>query len=131
MKRGVRYTKAQKVATKEKFIELLKKSGGILKPACEALHMSRQTVLDWRKEDPEFDKACLEACELFLDEAESRLYAAVRRGNFKAVKFYLEHKGRSRGYDQHQDIDLTASVIRPRVIFEDDPERNQQDPETN
>ena len=123
MKRGVRYTKTQKAATKEKFIEQLKKSGGILKPACEALHMSRQTVLDWRKEDPDFDRACAEACELFLDEAESRLYAAVRRGNLKAIKFYLERKGRSRGYDLHQDIDLTATVLRPRVVFEgEDPQ---------
>ena len=85
--------------------------------------MSRQTVLDWRKEDPDFDRACAEACELFLDEAESRLYAAVRRGNLKAIKFYLERKGRSRGYDLHQDIDLTATVLRPRVVFEgEDPQ---------
>ncbi len=118
MTRGHRYTKAQKKVIKDKFIEALMKSGGVLKPACEALHVSRQTILDWRKADPEFDKACGEAIEVFLDEAESKLYAAVRRGNFKAIKFFLECKGRGRGYDQHQDIDLTATVVRPRVIFE-------------
>lgn len=123
MRSGTKLTKAQKKVVKDKFIEALKKSGGVLKPACEALHISRQTILDWRKEDPDFDRACAEACELFLDEAESRLYAAVRRGNLKAIKFYLERKGRSRGYDLHQDIDLTATVLRPRVVFEgEDPQ---------
>lgn len=120
MTRGHKYTKAQQKVIKEKFIEALMKSGGVLKPACEALHMSRQTVLDWRKADPDFDKACGEAIEVFLDEAEGKLYAAVRRGNLKAIKYFLDRKGRSRGYDLHQDIDLTATVIRPRVIFEGD-----------
>ena len=118
MKRGQKYSKAQKKAYKEKIIAKLTESGGIIKSACEALHMSRQTLLDWRKEDPEFDAACAETCEVFIDEAESKLYAAVRRGNLKAIKFFLERKGRSRGYDLHQDIDLTATVMRPRVIFE-------------
>lgn len=119
MKSGTRLSKAQKKVVKDKFIEALKKSGGVLKPAMDACHIkSRHTIADWRKEDPEFDAACNEACELFLDEAESRLYAAVRRGNFKAIKFYLETKGRARGYDAHQEIDLTATVVRPRVVFE-------------
>ena len=122
MKKGIRLTKAQKQEIKDKFIEQLKKSGGILKPACESMHVSRQTILDWRKDDSDFDRACAETCELFLDEAESRLYAAVRRGNLKAIKFYLERKGRSRGYDLHQDIDLTATVLRPRVVFEGEEE---------
>lgn len=122
MRSGTKLTKAQKKVVKDKFIEALKKSGGVPKPACEAMHLSRQTIVDWRKDDPEFDAACGEAIELFIDEAESRLYAAIRRGNFKAIKFFLATKGRNRGYDTHQDIDLTATVIRPRVIFEGDEE---------
>ena len=126
MRSGTKLTKAQKKVVKDKFIEALKKSGGVLKPACEALHISRQTILDWRKADPEFDAACNEACELFLDEVESRLYAAVRRGNFKAIKFYLETKGRARGYDAHQEIDLTATVVRPRVVFEGEEDQQEK-----
>ena len=124
LSKGQKYTKAQKAEIKVKFVELLKKSGGVLKPACEALHISRHTILDWRKEDPDFAQACAETIELFIDEAESKLYAAVRRGNFKAIKFFLENKGRARGYDPHQEIDLTATatVIRPRVVFEGEEE---------
>ena len=101
-------------------MEAFRKTGGILKDACEKTGIPRRTIFDWRQHDPEFDAACSEAQEIMLDEAETRLIAAVRRGNFKAIKFYLEHKGRARGYDLHQDIDLTATVIRPRVVFEGD-----------
>lgn len=110
--------KAEKAKAKEQFVEAFRKAGGILKDACEKTGIPRRTIFDWRQADPEFDAACSEAQELMLDEAETRLVAAIRRGNFKAIKFYLEHKGRSRGYDLHQDIDLTATVIRPRVVFE-------------
>lgn len=120
-------SKAQKVKAKATFVEAMKKSGGILKDACEKTGIARQTIYDWRRADPEFDAACNETQELMLDEAETRLIAAVRRGNLKAVKFYLERKGRSRGYDLHQDIDLTATVLRPRVVFEGDENDGLQD----
>ena len=121
MARQYRYrTKAEKAKAKEQFVEAFRKAGGILKDACEKTGIPRRTIFDWRQQDPEFDAACSEAQEIMLDEAETRLIAAVRRGNFKAIKFYLEHKGRARGYDLHQDIDLTATVIRPRVVFEGD-----------
>lgn len=121
MARQYRYrTKAEKAKAKEQFVEAFRKAGGILKDACEKTGIPRRTIFDWRQKDPEFDAACSEAQEIMLDEAETRLIAAVRRGNFKAIKFYLEHKGRARGYDLHQDIDLTATVIRPRVVFEGD-----------
>ncbi len=121
MARAYKYrSKAQKAKAKEAFIEAMKKSGGILKSACESTGLPRRTIYDWRKEDPEFDAACGETMELMLDEAENKLIAAVRRGNLKAVKFFLTHKGRGRGYDLHQDIDLTATVLRPRVVFEGD-----------
>jgi len=110
--------KTEKAKAKAQFVEAFRKTGGILKDACEKTGLSRTTVYGWRQEDPEFDAACSEAQEIMLDEAETRLIAAVRRGNFKAIKFYLERKGRARGYDLHQDIDLTATVIRPRVVFE-------------
>ncbi len=111
--------KAEKAKAKAAFVEAFKKAGGIMKDACEKTGIPRRTIFDWRQQDPEFDAACSEAQEIMLDEAENRLIAAVRRGNFKAVRFYLEHKGRARGYDAHQDIDLTATVLRPRVIFEE------------
>jgi hypothetical protein len=120
-------SKAQKVKAKATFVEAMKKSGGILKDACEKTGIARQTIYDWRQADPDFDAACQETQELMLDEAESKLMAAVRRGNLKAIKFFLERKGRSRGYDLHQDIDLTATVLRPRVVFEGDENDAVQD----
>lgn len=120
MARGHKYSKAQKKAVKEKFLEALQRSGGIYKSACEALHISRRMIIDWRREDPEFDEACNETVEVFIDEVETKLHEAIKAGNFKAIKFFLERKARNRGYDMHQDIDLTTTVLRPRVIFEDD-----------
>ena len=125
-KRG-RYNKTAKALMKKRIIEELVKTGGLITPVSESLHVDRGTIINWRAEDPEFDAACAETMEMFLDTAESKLFAAVRRGNLKAVKFFLERKGRSRGYDLHQDIDLTATVVRPRVIFEGEEEDAVQD----
>lgn len=121
-KRGHRYTKAQKAQIKANIIEALQKSGGIIGSACKACSVSRQTILDWRKEDPEFAKACDETLEIALDLAESALLRNIQAGDTKAIKFYLLCKGKSRGYDLHQEIDINATVTRPRVVFEDEEE---------
>ena len=114
------YSKTKQKPIKELFIEALKKSGGVITPACNAVGIVRTTYYNWRNEDPEFAAACDETTELALDLAESALLRNIQAGDTKAIKFYLLCKGRSRGYDMRQEIDINATVRRPKVIFEDE-----------
>lgn len=125
MKSGKHYSKAQIKQIKADFLEALKASAGLVTQACKKVGIgSRKTLYEWRSKDPAFDaaweEASKEASEMALDLAESALMRNIQAGDTKAIKFYLRCKGKPRGYDLRQEIDLNATVTRPKVVFEDD-----------
>ena len=125
MKSGKHYSKAQIKQIKADFLEALKASAGLVTQACKKVGIgSRKTLYEWRSKDPDFaaawEEASKEASEMALDLAESALMRNIQAGDTKAIKFYLQCKGKSRGYDLRQEIDLNATVTRPKVVFEDD-----------
>lgn len=125
MKSGKHYSKAQIKQIKADFLEALKASAGLVTQACKKVGIgSRKTLYEWRSKDPAFDaawgEASKEASEMALDLAESALMRNIQAGDTKAIKFYLQCKGKPRGYDLRQEIDLNATVTRPKVVFEDD-----------
>ena len=121
---GKHYTKAQMKQLQANFLEALKASAGLVTQACKKIGIDRTTAYDWRKKDPAFEAdweaAANEASEMALDLAESALMRNIQAGDTKAIKFYLQCKGKPRGYDLRQEIDLNATVTRPKVVFEDD-----------
>jgi len=127
-----KYSPAQVRQLKEDYLEALKQSAGLITQACRKVGIgSRQTILNWRQKDPKFDEACKEAekeaCEMALDQAEGALMRNIQAGDTKAIRFYLQCKGKSRGYDLRQEIDLNATVTRPKVVFEDEDGNAVQD----
>ena len=73
------------------------------------------------KEDEEFAKACNDSQEIALDMAEAALLKQVKAGNVHAIKFYLQCKGASRGYNPRIQMDMNANVNadRPVLVFRD------------
>lgn len=126
-KKGHRYSKSQRTALKQLYLEALRKSAGVMAPACEAIGVERNTIYRWRKEDPEFNEACDGILEVALDLAETALLKNIQKGDTKAIEFFLRCKGKSRGYDQRQEFDINAVVTRPRVIFEGEEDNALQD----
>lgn len=124
-KRGHIYSAAEKKRLKEAYIEALGKTGGLTMQAAQMAGIGhRATVIKWKHDDPAFaeavDAAMVEAREKTLDMAENALLRAIQAGDFQAIKFFLKCKGRERGYDLRQEIDINATVNRPRIIFEDE-----------
>ena len=122
-KSGQRYTKSEMIVIKAAFLEALKETGGLVTSAIKKVGLgSSKTIWLWRKQDPQFDEACkeaiAEATEMTLDLAESALLKNIKNGDIKAIKFYLACKGKTRGYDLKQEIDLNATITRPKVVFE-------------
>lgn len=103
--------KKQQKIIKESFLKALRKSGGIITPACEAVGISRMTVWNWRKADHEFNAAIEEMNEMTLDIAESALLKNVQAGDTNAIKFFLSTKGRSRGYGERVDVQADGVTI--------------------
>lgn len=124
-KRGHIYSPAEKKRLKAAYIEAIGKTGGLTTQAAQMVGIGhRSTVIEWRKKDAEFNAACdaalVEAREKTLDMAENALLRAIQAGDFQAIKFFLKCKGRERGYDLRQEIDINATVNRPRIVFEDE-----------
>lgn len=118
-KQGQRYNKKQKAEIKRAFVNAMNNTGGIVTAACKACAIGRKAIYAWLKEDAEFAKACEESQEIALDMAESALLKQVQAGNVRAIKFYLQCKGASRGYNPRIQMDMNANVNadRPILVF--------------
>ena len=83
---------------KTKAIEILKKTLGNVSATCDHVGITRQTFYNWRQEDQEFNRAVEEISERTLDFVESKLMQGIQDGNTKLIMFYLNCKGKKRGY---------------------------------
>jgi hypothetical protein len=76
------------------------------------LHVNRRTVWDWVNQDPELRDLVDDLTEAFIDEAENKLYEAIRSGNVVATIFFLKTKARHRGYSERLElIPMTQQLI--------------------
>lgn len=110
---------------KKRFLDVLKKSRGIISSACESVDMSRQTYYNWLKEDPEFAEQVDEVQESMIDFVESKLMQKIngitmlgKPGESEdeedptytlppsdtAIIFFLKTKGKKRGYVEKTEI---------------------------
>lgn len=103
MRKGTRNKK------KEKMLNELSASRGIIKIACDRSGISRNTFYEWMKNDEEFKKAVDIIQEEQIDFVESRLLDNINDGDTQASTFYLKTKGKGRGYTE-RDIPQLASV---------------------
>jgi hypothetical protein len=54
----------------------------------------------------------------FLDLAELKLWQAVQRGEAWAIAFALRTLGRTRGYGEHLDLNVSIQAAAPKVAAE-------------
>lgn len=89
-------------------LDALERSLGIVSTACEKAGVSRQTHYNWLKDDPEYKAAVDQIQESVIDFAESHLYKLIKEGNPAANIFYLKTKGKSRGYIERQEVEVSG-----------------------
>ena len=83
---------------KELFLQELFKSLGRVLNACKKTGVSRDEYERWKKADAEFAKRVAQIDEDALDYVESKLFEGIKSGDARLIRFYLETKGRARGY---------------------------------
>lgn len=89
---------------KQKVIEALDKTLGIISHACKMVKLSRTTFYKWMETDPEFAQKVREIEENTLDFVESKLFEQIEQLNTSATIFYLKTKGKKRGYIERKEI---------------------------
>ena len=94
---------------KNRMIEALEKSLGIVTTACKNVGISRQTHYRWTEEDEEYKIAVDSISDIALDFAESQLHKQIQEGNSTSTIFYLKTKGKKRGYIEKSEVDMNAN----------------------
>jgi hypothetical protein len=89
--------------------EALRKGAGIPSAAAVILaksygHCSSKTVRNYLQRYPQLQKEVDDQVETNLDAAEAKLLNAIEKNEDWAIKFYLETKGRNRGYSRRNEI---------------------------
>jgi len=102
--------------TKEQVLKACEGSMGVLAPIYKKLGISRSAFYWYRKRYPEVEKFIQDELNRGLDYAESKLLELISEKDFRAISFYLERKGKDRGWGQQQ-ISVTGSPVQPIICF--------------
>jgi len=89
---------------KERLLQALEQSLGIVTTACKNAMIHRSTYYDYYKNDLDFKNKVDDIQNVALDFAESQLHKQIQSGNTSATIFYLKTKGKNRGYIERQEI---------------------------
>ena len=105
---------------KQETIKVLRISLGIVSAACEKVGISRQTFYRWKREDQEFAAAVDDVEERALDIVESYLFNGIKAGDSRLIIYYLNNKGRKRGYGVRSPIeDVRNNSITLKISEEE------------
>lgn len=89
---------------KQKLLQALERSLGIVTPACKEVGISRNTFYTYYKEDEVFKAAVDDINDITLDFAENQLLKKIKEGSERSILFYMKYKARKRGYSDSIDI---------------------------
>lgn len=71
---------------------------GIALFACKRANVRYEDYLAWRRDDPEFARCADLVGERAIDFVEGKAFEEIKKGNARLIQFYLQTKGRARGY---------------------------------
>lgn len=95
---------------KRAMIEALEKSLGIVTTACKSVGISRTTHYEWLKTDEEYKAAVNSIEDIAIDFSESQLLQLIKNGDTTATIFHLKTKGRKRGYNERDELQVRHST---------------------
>lgn len=112
-----------KKRTVSEVIKAVRGSHGNLSFIAERLGINRRTLYRYRLRHPELQRVITSEEEAFADKVEDKLAALMNSGDpnvsFNAVKFFLQTKGRKRGYGDEQKVRIAGEdgPIQPIIRF--------------
>jgi hypothetical protein len=116
---------------KDRLIECLEKSLGVVSTACAKANLSRQTHYRWLTEDEDYKARVDDILNVTLDYVEGKLFNEIQGGNMTGIIFYLKTKGKSRGYVERFEIKKTDPIEEMLESKSDDEILEQMEHLTN
>ncbi|AMV31320.1 hypothetical protein VN12_04330 [Pirellula sp. SH-Sr6A] len=110
---------------KEKWLKAIKDQGGMVTFVAKQLGISRNTVAKYRDEIDWVKEAFEDVEAETLDHANKTIQAAVKE-DYKAAAWYLDRKGKDRGFGKEVKVD--ANVSQQAVIHLHLPDDGREDP---
>ena len=97
-------TQNKTAVSKEKFLEQLEKSFGLVATTCRKVGISRSTYYKWRKDDSQFADKADEVKELQKDAAEALILKKMKDGDTAMLIFYAKTQMKDRGYVERTEV---------------------------
>jgi len=95
---------------KKNLLLALEANLGLVTPSCKTVGISRKTFYEYYKKDEEFAEAVDEINTTILDFVENQLFKNIKNGSDNAIKFYLQYKGKNRGYSAAEKVDHSGQI---------------------
>lgn len=108
--------KHQPEVWKQKLLEALEETLGVVTPACQKVGISRDRFYTYYNEDKDFAEKVDEIQNYQLDFVENELFNKIRQGSEKSILFYLRFKGKKRGYVERQELEHTGDGIVINIV---------------
>ena len=93
--------------SKKKVKNAIKGSGGVLSVLAEKCEVSRSAITQFlqRKKNQDVKDLIEQEKERIIDLAENKLHGLINKEDFPAIRYYLNTKGKSRGYVERQEME--------------------------
>lgn len=99
----------------KRFIDVFVGNNGNISKTCKEIGISRGTYYNWIK-DTKFDESIKEIEDVNIDFVESKLFELIDKNNITAIIYYLNNKGRKRGYNS--PIVENEKTEPPKIILQ-------------
>lgn len=106
--------------TAQQVADAIRKANGIYAAAARLLRCDRRTVAAYVERYATVRQAAEEANATLLDIAEGHLVTDVQKGKFEQIKYYLNAKGKARGYgitrNEQVDNPIDWELVPDKVL---------------
>lgn len=98
--------------TREQVLEAIRQSRGIVSHVAKRLGCAWATARAYIEKWEETKRAFVDEQETLLDELESTLLDLALAGDLGAIKWWLSHKGRHRGWGKPEAAEAEPKPVR-------------------
>ena len=106
---------------KERMLEELNKTSGIVSSACKAAGISRMTFYRWYNEDQDFKEKVDDVKELQKDFCEALILKKMKDGDTTMLIFYAKTQMKDRGYTERRELvgkDGESLITKQKIDLE-------------
>ena len=102
-----------KFISKDTIAQALIQNNGLLFQTASFLNTTRLKLFNFINKNPDLLNILNNITEINLDIAEDELFKKIKKGKFNAIKYYLDHKGQTRGYKPkpEQETNIQNGIV--------------------